>query len=160
MPTQKMVTANGQPIDAHTHIFNDQAWRARQPHDLHHELISRADDPRGSLSRVGPQCFRQMVQGERYPSNFKCPKEVDKYEPSLDLVVWIDTYRMAMGIVGQTDPTTTRYLTLMIDRTTKWINTFPPNNNNSWEDMRDTFVEHFKGSYSCATTIKDLERCI
>jgi hypothetical protein len=65
-----------------------------------------------------------------------------------------------MGIAGHTDLIATCYLPLMINRTTKWINTLPQNNKNSLEDMRDTFVNHFEGSYSRATTIRDLEHCI
>jgi hypothetical protein len=54
---------------------------------------------------------------------------------------------IVMGIVGHTDLFATRYLPLMMDGTTRqWINTLPPNNIDSWEDMRDTFVKHFVGS--------------
>jgi hypothetical protein len=32
-----------------------------------------------------------MVRGERYPTPFRAPKEIEKYEPMLDLVMWIDS---------------------------------------------------------------------
>ena len=54
-----------------------------------------------------------------------------------------------------------RYLPLIMDDSTRqWVNTLPPNSIDSWEDMRDAFVKHFEGSYTRATTIEDLKRCI
>jgi hypothetical protein len=68
---------------------------------------------------------------------------------------------MAMGIAGHTELLAARYLSLMMEGTTRqWINTLPPNNIDSWEDMRHAFIKHFKDSYTRATTIEDLERCV
>src|SRR3954465_13059500 len=69
----------------------------------------------GSLSRLGPKCFGPMIRGERYPANFKAPKEIQKYDPSYDPSVWLDTYLMAMGIVGHTDLLAACYLPLMME---------------------------------------------
>src|SRR4051812_17491273 len=99
-----------------------------------------------------------MIRGERYPANFKAPKEIEKYDPSYDPSMWLDTYLMAMGIAGQTDLLPARYLPLMMDGASRQcINTLPADSIDSWEDMLDTFVRHFDGSYTRATTIKDLE---
>ena len=68
---------------------------------------------------------------------------------------------MDMGIAGHSDLLAARYLPLMMDGGNRqWINTLPPNSIDSWEDMRLAFVKHFEGSYSHATTVEDLERCI
>lgn len=40
------------------------------------------------------------------------------------------------------------------------INTLPADSIDSWEDMCDAFVRHFEGSYTRATSIEDLERCV
>jgi hypothetical protein len=56
-----------------------------------------------------------MVRGERYPTPFRAPKETEKYEPTLDPVMWIDSYLMAMGIAGHTDLLAARYLPLMME---------------------------------------------
>jgi hypothetical protein len=102
-----------------------------------------------------------MVRGERYPTPFWAPKEIKKYEPSLDPSVWINSYLMAMGIAGHTDLLAARYLPLMMDGDTRqWVNTLEPNNIDSWEDMRAAFVNHFESSYSRTTSIEDLERCV
>ena len=166
-----MYAANGQPINARTHIINVQQWRAAQPHDLRHTINANRNgrsaysdppqEPTGSLSRVGPPCFGPMVRGERYPVPFRAPKEIEKYEPSLDPGIWIDSYLMAMGIAGHSDLLAARYLPLMMDGANRqWINTLQKDSIDSWEDMRNAFIKHFEGSYSHATTVEDLERCI
>ena len=102
-----------------------------------------------------------MVRGERYPVPFRAPKEIEKYEPSLDPGVWIDSYLMAMGIAGHSDLLAARYLPLMMDGANRqWINTLPKDSIDSWEDMRNAFIKHFEGSYSHATTVEDLKRCV
>jgi hypothetical protein len=37
-----------------------------------------------------------MVRGERYPENFKGPRDIEKYESSLQPEVWIKSCTMAM----------------------------------------------------------------
>ena len=98
-----------------------------------------------------------MIRGKKYPANFKVPKEIEEYDPSM----WLDTYLMAMGIAGHTDLLAARYLPLMMEGATRqWINTLPAGSIDSWEEMRDAFVRHFEGSYTRATTIEDLKQCI
>jgi hypothetical protein len=87
-----MIAAKGQPIDARTHISNDQAWRARQTGDLRHTINNNRvshtrHDPtaeqvrRGSFTPIGPACFGPMVRGEPYPEGFKGPRDVEKCDP-------------------------------------------------------------------------------
>ena len=115
----------------------------------------------GSLSRVGPACFGPMVRHEPYPPNFKSPKEIEKYDPKEDPVAWIDNYLMAMGIAGHTDLLAARFLPMMMGGPTRqWVNTLPTNSIDSWEEMRNAFVQHLQGSYSRATTTEELERCV
>ena len=114
-PATNFVDANGQPVNARTHIINNQSWCARQPDDLWHTLTNRRNgEPMGSLSRLGPKCFGPMIRGEKYLANFKASKEIEKYDPSYDPSVWLDTYLMAMGIAGHTDLLAARYLPLIL----------------------------------------------
>ena len=102
-----------------------------------------------------------MVRGKHYPVPFRAPKEIEKYDPSQDPNIWIESYLMAMGIAGHSDLLAARYLPLMMDGANRhWINTLAPNSIDSWEDMRLAFIKHFEGSYSHATIVEDLERCI
>ena len=102
-----------------------------------------------------------MVRGEDYPPHFKAPREIEKYDPTQDPVVWVDTYLMAMGIAGHTELLAARYLPLLMEGSTRqWINTLPANSIDSWEDMRTAFIKHCQDNYSRTTTIEDLERCV
>jgi hypothetical protein len=67
-----------------------------------------------------------MVRGEEYPLNFKEPREVEKYDPKKDPIVWIDTYLEAMGIASHTELLATRYLPLLVDGNTKVVAQHPP----------------------------------
>nr|XP_051229428.1 uncharacterized protein LOC127347258 [Lolium perenne] len=151
-----MVAANGQAIDARTHILNDQEWRARN------RASDRLTDeaPRQSaFNRVGPACFGPMIRGEPYPVGFKGPRDIEKYDTDIDPTVWIDSYTMAMGILGYSELLAARYLPLMMDRVNRhWFNTLTPNNIDSWDEARAAFIQHFASAYTRATTIEDLDR--
>jgi hypothetical protein len=68
-----------------------------------------------------------LLRGERYPHDFKGPRDIEIYEPSHDVEVWIYTYTRVMGITRHT--IATRYLPLMMEGAIRqWINTLPPNN--------------------------------
>ncbi|KAK1664652.1 hypothetical protein QYE76_052811 [Lolium multiflorum] len=157
-PARAMVAANGQAIDARTHILNDQEWRAR----------NRANDrfadeaPRQSaFNRVGPACFGPMIRGEPYPVGFKGPRDIEKYDTHIDPTVWIDSYTMAMGILGYSELLAARYLPLMMDGVNRhWFNTLTPNSIDSWDEARAAFIQHFASAYTRATTIEDLDRCV
>src|SRR4051812_49049152 len=83
---------------------------------------------------------------QKYSVNFKEPKEIEKYDPSYDPSVWLDTYLMDMVIAGHTDLLAARYLPLMMEGASQqWINTLPTDIIDSWEEMRDAFIKHFEG---------------
>lgn len=99
--------------------------------------------------------------GRELPSKLPRSKGHAKYDPKLNPKVWINTYLMAMGIASHNELLATRYLPLMMEGTTsQWINSLSENCIHSWEEMHVPFIKHFEGSYSRATTIEDLERCV
>ncbi|KAK1649498.1 hypothetical protein QYE76_067303 [Lolium multiflorum] len=157
-PARVMVAANGQAIDARTHILNDQEWRARNR--ANDRFVGKA--PRQSaFNRVGPTCFGPMIRGEPYPVGFKGPRDIEKYDIHIDPTVWIDSYTMAMGILGYSELLAARYLPLMMDGVNRhWFNTLTPNNIDSWDEARAAFIQHFASAYTRATTIEDLDRCV
>ena len=124
-PARNIYAANGKPIDLRTHIVNAQQHRANNPADLRHSLNS-SHARRGSFTRFGPPCFGPMIQGERYPEGFKGPRDVEKYEPTMDPEVWIDTYMMAMGILNAPYLLAAKYLNMMLEGSARqWINALP-----------------------------------
>ncbi|KAK1698321.1 hypothetical protein QYE76_015018 [Lolium multiflorum] len=157
-PARVMVAANGQPVDARTHIVNDQEWRARNRLNDRH-----ADEPprQSAFTRIGPACFGPMIRGEPYPVGFKGPRDIEKYDTHIDPTVWIDSYAMAMGIQGHSELLAARYLPLMMDGVNRhWFNTLTVNSIDSWEEARTAFIQHFASAYTRATTIEDLDRCV
>lgn len=157
-PARVMVAANGQPVDARTHIVNDQEWRARNRlNDRHADEAPR----QSAFTRIGPACFGPMIRGEPYPVGFKGPRDIEKYDTSIDPTVWIDSYAMAMGIQGHSELLAARYLPLMMDGVNRhWFNTLTVNSIDSWEEARAAFIQHFASAYTRATTIEDLDRCV
>ncbi|KAK1694635.1 hypothetical protein QYE76_011332 [Lolium multiflorum] len=157
-PARAMVAANGQAIDARTHILNDQEWRARnRANDRFAEEAPR----QSAFNRVGPACFGPMIRGEPYPVGFKGPRDIEKYDTHIDPTVWIDSYTMAMGILGYSELLAARYLPLMMDGVNRhWFNTLTPNSIDSWDEARAAFIQHFASAYTRATTIEDLDRCV
>ncbi|KAK1681323.1 hypothetical protein QYE76_042171 [Lolium multiflorum] len=157
-PARVMVAANGQPVDARTHIVNDQEWRARNRlNDRHADEAPR----QSAFTRIGPACFGPMIRGEPYPVGFKGPRDIEKYDTHIDPTVWIDSYAMAMGIQGHSELLAARYLPLMMDGVNRhWFNTLTVNSIDSWEEARAAFIQHFASAYTRATTIEDLDRCV
>ncbi|KAK1697063.1 hypothetical protein QYE76_013760 [Lolium multiflorum] len=157
-PARVMVAANGQPVDARTHIVNDQEWRARNRlNDRHADEAPR----QSAFTRIGPACFGPMIRGEPYPVGFKGPRDIEKYDTHIDPTVWIDSYAMAMGIQGHSELLAARYLPLMMDGVNRhWFNTLTVNSIDSWEEARTAFIQHFASAYTRATTIEDLDRCV
>ncbi|KAK1620613.1 hypothetical protein QYE76_026130 [Lolium multiflorum] len=157
-PARVMIAANGQPVDARTHIVNDQEWRARtRLNDRHADEAPR----QSAFTRIGPACFGPMIRGEPYPVGFKGPRDIEKYDTHIDPTVWIDSYAMAMGIQGHTELLAARYLPLMMDGVNRhWFNTLTVNSIDSWEEARAAFIQHFASAYTRATTIEDLDRCV
>ncbi|KAK1608208.1 hypothetical protein QYE76_031881 [Lolium multiflorum] len=157
-PARVMIAANGQPVDARTHIVNDQEWRARNRlNDRHADEAPR----QSAFTRIGPACFGPMIRGEPYPVGFKGPRDIEKYDTHIDPTVWIDSYAMAMGIQGHSELLAARYLPLMMDGVNRhWFNTLTVNSIDSWEEARTAFIQHFASAYTRATTIEDLDRCV
>ncbi|KAK1648903.1 hypothetical protein QYE76_066708 [Lolium multiflorum] len=157
-PARVMIAANGRPVDARTHIVNDQEWRARtRLNDRHADEAPR----QSAFTRIGPACFGPMIRGEPYPVGFKGPRDIEKYDTHIDPTVWIDSYAMAMGIQGHTELLAARYLPLMMDGVNRhWFNTLTVNSIDSWEEARAAFIQHFASAYTRATTIEDLDRCV
>jgi hypothetical protein len=68
---------------------------------------------------------------------------------------------MAMGILGYSELLAACYLPLLMDGINLHrFNTLTPNSIDSWEEARTAFIQQFASSYTRATTIEDLDRCV
>jgi hypothetical protein len=91
---------------------HDQAWREGNNIDANY----RYDQPHQSaFARISLACFVPMIRGESYPTEFKDPHDIEKYDTTNNPMVWIDSYAKAMGILRYSDLLAARYLSLMMD---------------------------------------------
>jgi hypothetical protein len=87
--------------------------------DLHEHL----NDRHGVGS--GPRCFGASVLVERFPENFKAPRDVPKYDGKINPTTWKD-YEMAMTIQNASEMIMARYMPLMMkDAARTWIQGLP-----------------------------------
>ena len=102
-----------------------------------------------------------MIKGEPYPKKNCGLRDIEKYNPAVDPAVWADAYLLAMGFAGHNSLLAARYLPLVMEGTSlHWTQGLRPGSIDSWEDMRQAFVNHFAGSCNEATSIGDLDRCV
>jgi hypothetical protein len=110
-----------------------------QSQDLHDHLNSQR--------HIGTWCFGASVGVERYPDNFKPPREVTKYDGSDNPSLWLEEYETTMMIKNVSEMIVTRYLPMMMKGAASyWIQGLPTNSIHSWNDMRRVFIRNFEGN--------------
>jgi hypothetical protein len=74
-----MFTTNGKPINARSHIANDQVWSERNNIESNYAVrpdyrhVGPNQGHQSTFSRFGPTCFGRMIRGKKYPAGFKRP---------------------------------------------------------------------------------------
>ncbi|KAK1699137.1 hypothetical protein QYE76_015834 [Lolium multiflorum] len=129
-PARVMVAANGQPVDARTHIVNDQEWRARN---------------RGEPYPVG---FKGPRDIEKYDTHIDPTVWIDSYAMAMGIQGHSEL------LAARYLPL------MMDGVNRHWFNTLTVNSIDSWEEARTAFIQHFASAYTRATTIEDLDRCV
>jgi hypothetical protein len=56
---------------------------------------------------------------EKFPKNFKAPRDVAKYDSKLNPALWLEDYQIAMSIQGASDMIMARYMPLMMKDATR-----------------------------------------
>jgi hypothetical protein len=62
----------------------------------------------------GPRCFGASVLVERFPENFKAPRDVAKYDGKFNPTTWLENYEMAMTIQNASEMIMAHYMPLMM----------------------------------------------
>ena len=69
--------------------------------------------------------------------NFKEPRKIRNYEPSMDPTTWLCSYEMVMYIRNASGNLCACYLYLMMDGAAKiWLKNLPAKSINSWEELK------------------------
>ncbi|KAF8748988.1 hypothetical protein HU200_012755 [Digitaria exilis] len=89
------------------------------------------------------------------------PTTITKYSGETDPRVWLNDYRLACQLGGATDDAMIiRNLPLhLADSARTWLEHLPPNRIRDWDDLVETFVGSFQGTYVRPGNTWDLRGC-
>jgi len=86
---------------------NQQVVQVQPAKDVQmHAMVNPAGRPAPSnlSSRLkGPVCFSERIRSEPFPADFKGPRKVANYNPSMDPVTWLNNYEMGMSILNASE---------------------------------------------------------
>jgi hypothetical protein len=103
----------------------------------------------------------------RFPSRFRAPTNVPRYDGDTNPSVWLEDYRLVYHTGGTTDDLfIIKNLPLYLgDSASMWLKHLPRGKINDWTDLRQVFVSNFQActpaparSGSCATATRSRGR--
>jgi hypothetical protein len=89
------------------------------------------------------------IRTASFPQRFRQPTSIDKYTRETDPRVWLNDYRLACQLGGNTnDELIIRNLPLhLTDSARTWLEHLPASHIHNWDDLVRTFVGNFQGVY-------------
>ncbi|KAF8714914.1 hypothetical protein HU200_027450 [Digitaria exilis] len=132
---------------------------ARQPrhNDQRHDDRDGDRTPEPARTRMFSRSFRMAL----IPLWFRQPTTITKYSGETDPRVWLNDYRLACQLGRATDDTMIiRNLPFhLADSTRMWLEHLPLNRIHDWNDLVETFVGNFQGTYVRPENTWDLRGC-
>jgi hypothetical protein len=133
--------------------------------DDNHDYHPRRDDDHGlrrhhdsdddrecrwSPSQRGPRAFGRSIRDAKFPSRFRAPTNVPRYDGDTNPSIWLEDYRLACHAGGATDDLfVIKNLPLYLsDSTRTWLEHLPRDKIQDWTDLRRVFVGNFQGTYT------------
>ena len=87
---------------------------------------------------------------QEFPEGFK-PVNIEPYDGTTDPAVWIEDFLLHIHMARGDDIHAIKYLPLKLKGPARhWLNSMPANSIGSWENLEDTFLDNFQGTY-CRT---------
>nr|CAB3475710.1 unnamed protein product [Digitaria exilis] len=110
---------------------------------------------------AGMRVFSRNIRTAPIPPRFRQPTTITKYSGQTDPRVWLNDYRLACQLGGATDDAMViRNLPLhLADSARTWLEHLPPNRIHDWNDLVETFVRNFQGTYVRPGNMWDLRGC-
>nr|CAB3505081.1 unnamed protein product [Digitaria exilis] len=110
---------------------------------------------------AGTRVFSHNIRTAPIPPRFRQPTTITKYSGETDPRVWLNDYRLACQLGGATDDAMIiRNLPLhLADSARTWLEHLPPNRIRDWDDLVETFVGNFQGTYVRPGNTWDLRGC-
>jgi hypothetical protein len=154
-----------QPVPRARHQTHwEEEEGAQSEHHAHNPRWGGCDNGEGrSLSpeEPGSKVFGSNVRNARFPRPFRASSNVIKYDGKTNLGIWLDDYRLACLAGGVDDDLfVIRFLPIYIANTTRaWLDHLPRNSIDSSEDLKETFIGNFQGTYVQPGNTLDLKGC-
>jgi hypothetical protein len=105
--------------------------------------------------------FSREIHTAAFPQRFPQPSTIVKYNGETDPRVWLNDYRLACQLGGDTsDEVIIRNLPLHLgDAAWIWLEHLPASQIHNWDDLVHTFVGNFQGTYVRPGNSWDLRSC-
>jgi hypothetical protein len=96
-----------------------------------------------------------------FPKHFHVPNDVIKYDGKTNPSVWLEDYHLTCRVGGADDDLfIIQFLPIYLADTSRaWLDHFPRNSIDCWEDLKEIFTSNFRGKYMRFDNCWDLKGC-
>jgi hypothetical protein len=103
--------------------------------------------------------FSAQFSSYKYPEGFK-PIGITKYNGKQAPQQWLRCYSMAIKVAGGSNITKVIYFPMALDPTPlTWLESLSNNSIDSWERLKNVFIDNFQGAIARVGTRHDLAQC-
>jgi hypothetical protein len=72
-----------------------------------------------------------------FPKRFRAPNNINKYDGKTNHIIWLEDDLFIIQFV----------LIYLADTARAWLDHFPRNTIDGWEDLKEIFIGNFEGTY-------------
>jgi hypothetical protein len=155
--------------EAHRHDCGRDAGHRRRAYELGHDQeVDQGTDydircnlPHRDVREHSPSGLKQFSPHLRqviWPHNFKLEK-LKKYDGKENLENWITLYEIVVRSATRDEHVMANYFPVVLDQADhQWLLGLPENSFDSWEELRQAFIDNFIATYEQPGNKHDLER--
>jgi hypothetical protein len=152
------------PLEASLHDapMIDLRQKINEGHDARRVIEARRRDRTGGHHDDNDSdrfpAFTSNITDNPYPKDFKLVG-IPKYDDKQDPCQWIRFYSVAIEVSGGSNSTKALYFPVALESTPlTWLESLKPNPIDSWEDLKQAFIDNFQVSKIRAGTHHDLSQ--
>ncbi|KAI4971194.1 hypothetical protein ZWY2020_002108 [Hordeum vulgare] len=112
----------------------------------------------GGGKHIGVSCLTPALRNERKLKDFKGPRKVPNYSPDLEPGSWIESYELAMDMLGVA-AVCAKYFTMMLEGATH-VAEKPAVTPSTLGGLKECFIKNFRGTCKRPMTIVNLQHYI
>ena len=111
------------------------------------DYFERCRDVARHRGAAHPLCFTDKVMDHEFPEGFK-PVNIEPYDGITYPAVWIEDLLLHIHMARGADLHAIKYLPLKLKGPARhWLNSLLANSIGSWENLEDTFLDNFQGTF-------------